>query len=441
MRLDPRPPDARRGAQPGQAQSGQAQPDRRPHVLLVYGTRPEAIKTAPLVLGLRRRGAVRVSVCVTGQHREMLHQVNEVFGIVPEHDLELFEPGQGIESIVAKTLLRLTPLLVGPGADRPDAVVVHGDTSTANAAAQAAFYAGIPVVHLEAGLRTDDLASPFPEEANRQLIGRLATLHLAPTERNRGALLADNVPAERIVVTGNTVIDALTEVVGRLAFPRAGSVAAPGPRVGAGAPVAPGAGAVAVAQPDVRRRVLVTLHRRENLGETMVGIARALRRVAVESPDVTFVVPLHLNPAVRRAVLPELGGLGNIAIHDPMDYLTFVGELAACDIVVTDSGGLQEEGPGLGKPVLVTRDTTERPEAIEAGTARLVGTSEESVYAELRRLLDDRTAYQAMATAVNPYGDGAAVPRCAAAIEAMLGVGVREPEFCYLPQRAIRASA
>ena len=388
-----------------------ARPDSRPHVMVVYGTRPEAIKSAPLVLGLRRRGRVRVSVCVTGQHREMLRQVNEVFGIVPEHDLELFEPGQGIEAIVAKTLLRLTPILAPTSPHRPDAVVVHGDTSTANAAAQAAFYAGVPVVHLEAGLRTYDLASPFPEEANRQLIGRLATLHLAPTERNRAALLAENVPAERIVVTGNTVIDALQEVVGRL-------------RIGAGAE----AGIAPLGAAD-RRRVLVTLHRRENLGPTMVGIARALRRVAQESPDVRFVVPLHLNPAVRRAVLPELGDLPNIEIHDPLDYLTFVGELARCGIVVTDSGGLQEEGPGLGKPVLVARTTTERPEAVEAGTARLVGTQEEAVYGELRRLLDSPAAYAAMANAVNPYGDGAAVPRCAAAIEALLGVGPREADF------------
>lgn len=373
---------------------------RRPHVMLVYGTRPEAIKTAPLVLGLRRRDRVRVSVCVTGQHREMLTQVNEVFGIEPEHDLGLFEPGQGIESIVAKTLLRLTPILA---AERPDAVVVHGDTSTANAAAQAAFYAGVPVVHLEAGLRTNDLASPFPEEANRQLIGRLASLHLAPTARNRDALRAENVPADRIVVTGNTVIDALHEVVAR---------------------VAPFAARAAD-----RRRVLVTLHRRENLGETMVGIARALRRVALESPAVHFVVPLHLNPAVREAVLPQLQGPPNIEIHDPLDYPTFIGELARCGIVVTDSGGLQEEGPGLGKPVLVARTTTERPEAVEAGTARLVGTREDVVYAELRRLLDDGAAYAEMANAVNPYGDGAAVPRCAAAIEAMLGIGRREPDF------------
>ncbi len=376
--------------------------DDRPCVMLVYGTRPEAIKTAPLVTGLRERGRVRVVATVTGQHRQMLDQVNEVFGITPEHDLELFEPGQGIESIVAKTLTRLTPVL---HAERPDAVVVHGDTSTANAAAQAAFYAGVPVVHLEAGLRTYNLASPFPEEANRQIITRLASLHLAPTERNRAALLDERVDPATIAVTGNTVIDALRHVVERL-------------------------DPTALAEAD-RRRVLVTLHRRENLGDTMAGIAAALARVARESADTHFVVPLHLNPAVRRVVVPILQGLPNVEIHDPMDYLTFVGELARAGIVVSDSGGLQEEGPGIGKPVLVARDTTERPEAIEAGTARLVGTREDVVYTELRRLLDDDLAYAAMATAVNPYGDGHAVPRCAAAIEQMLGVGQREGDFHY----------
>ncbi|MCB1252317.1 MAG: UDP-N-acetylglucosamine 2-epimerase (non-hydrolyzing) [Austwickia sp.] len=376
----------------------------RPLVLVVYGTRPEAIKAAPLVLGLRDRGRADVQVITTGQHRHMLDQVNEVFGIEPDHDLGLFEPGQGIESIVAKTLLRLTPVLHEL---RPDAVVVHGDTSTANASAQAAFYAGVPVVHLEAGLRTYDLASPFPEEANRQIVGRLATLHLAPTERNRQALLAEQVPGERIVVTGNTVIDALHSVVDRIS-----------------------SGTALYAD---RRRVLVTLHRRENLGETMAGVARALARVAGESPDVCFVVPLHLNPAVRRVVIPILQAHSNISIHEPMDYVEFVGELARCGLVVTDSGGLQEEGPGLGKPVLVARNTTERPEAIDAGTARLVGTAEEDVYRELRRLLSDEVAYEAMATAVNPYGDGHAVPRCAAAVEELVGVGMREPDFVYEP--------
>ena len=257
----------------------------RPLVLVVYGTRPEAIKAAPLVLGLRDRGRADVQVITTGQHRHMLDQVNEVFGIEPDHDLGLFEPGQGIESIVAKTLLRLTPVLHEL---RPDAVVVHGDTSTANASAQAAFYAGVPVVHLEAGLRTYDLASPFPEEANRQIVGRLATLHLAPTERNRQALLAEQVPGERIVVTGNTVIDALHSVVDRIS-----------------------SGTALYAD---RRRVLVTLHRRENLGETMAGVARALARVAGEAPDVCFVVPLHLNPAVRRVVIPILQAHSNLSL-------------------------------------------------------------------------------------------------------------------------------
>lgn len=382
---------------------------RRPAVMVVYGTRPEAIKSAPLVTGLRARGRVDVITTVTGQHRTMLDQVNAVFGITPSHDLDLFEPGQGIESIVAKTLVRLTPIL---RSEQPKAVVVHGDTSTANAAAQAAFYAGLPVVHLEAGLRTYDVSSPFPEEANRQIITRLSALHLAPTERNRHALLAERVAAEDIVVTGNTVIDALHQVV---------------------------AGIAPVKLPEDEQRVLVTLHRRENLGPVMAGIAAALARVARESPRARFVVPLHLNPAVRSVVIPHLEGLANVEIHDPMDYLTFVGELSRCRIVVSDSGGLQEEGPGLGKPVLVARNTTERPEAIEAGTARLVGTDGDVVYTELRRLLDDEAAYAAMANAVNPYGDGAAVPRCAAAIEALLGVGEREPDFCYTGGDAVLA--
>ncbi len=378
------------------------QESRVPRVMVVYGTRPEAIKSAPLALGLRQRARVCLSVVTTGQHRHMLDQVNQVFGITPDHDLGLFEAGQGIESIVAKTLLRLTPILAR---ERPDALVVHGDTSTANAAAQAGFYAGVPVVHLEAGLRTHDLRSPFPEEANRQLISRLASLHLAPTVRNRSDLVAEQIPEQRIVVTGNTVIDALRSVVSRISSTQSLAVD--------------------------RRRVLVTLHRRENLGPTMAGVARALGRVASESPEVTFVVPLHLNPAVRQSVVPQLERHPNISIHEPMDYLAFVGELARCGLVVTDSGGLQEEGPGLGKPVLVARNTTERPEAIEAGTAQLIGTSEDDVYSALRALLDDDDLYRRMATAVNPYGDGQAVPRCAAAIEELVGVGKREPDFLY----------
>lgn len=374
----------------------------RPLVVFVYGTRPEAIKMAPLVLACRERARFDVRVVVTGQHREMLSQVNEIFGIVPEDDLELFEPGQGIESIVAKTLTRLTPLLTDLA---PDAVVVHGDTSTANAAAQAAFYARVPVVHLEAGLRTRDLGSPFPEEANRQLIGRLADLHLAPTAGNRAALLAENVDPERVVVTGNTVIDALHRVVADLEST---------------APAVPESG---------RRRLLVTLHRRENLGDRMSDIAYAIGRFAEAHPGVQVVMPLHLNPAVRDAVVPQVGHLPNVDLRDPLDYVTFVDELRRATVVLTDSGGLQEEAPGLGVPVLVARDTTERPEAVEAGTAQLVGTDEADVFEQLCLLFDEPAAYAEMANAVNPYGDGHACDRCADALEAMLGIGDRAPDF------------
>jgi len=379
----------------------------RPLVLFVYGTRPEAIKMAPLVLACRDRDTFDVQVVVTGQHREMLAQVNDVFGIVPEHDLELFEPGQGIDAIVSKTLVRLTPILAEL---RPAAVVVHGDTSTANAAAQAAFYAQVPVVHLEAGLRTHDLASPFPEEANRQLIGRLAALHLAPTEGNREALLAENVDPADIVVTGNTVIDALHRVV-------------------AGLPPVPEESATA------RRRLLVTLHRRENLGPRMEGIARAIGAFAGSHPDVDVVLPLHLNPAVRSAVVPHVEHLPNVDLREPLDYVTFVDELRRATVVLTDSGGLQEEAPGLGVPVLVARDTTERPEAVEAGTARLVGTDGADVLHHLERLFDDPDAYAEMANAVNPYGDGHACRRCADALEELLGLGVRAADFTPSPTR------
>lgn len=379
---------------------------RRPLVVVVYGTRPEAIKTAPLVLGLRDRGKVSVRVVTTGQHRSMLDEVNAVFGINPDIDLGLFEPGQGIEAIVAKTLLRLTPYLES---ERPDAVLVHGDTSTANGAAQSAFYLRIPIIHLEAGLRTYDLASPFPEEANRQLIGRLTRLHLAPTERNRRALLAEGVRPQYIAVTGNTVVDAL-----RAALARCG---------------------IHAETRGNTRRILVTLHRRENLGPPMTGIARAIARVARESPDVQFQIPLHLNPAVRQAVLPEWEGLDGIHVVEPMEYISFAAEIAKSGLIVTDSGGLQEEGPGIGRPVLVTRNTTERPEAIDAGTVRLIGTAEADVYRHLRELLDDAVAYEKMAHAVNPYGDGHAVPRCAAAIEEMLGVGARLPDFVAARQQ------
>lgn len=379
----------------------------RPTVMFVYGTRPEAIKMAPLVQLTAQSARLAAYVVVTGQHRAMLDQVNEVFGIIPDADLDIFEAGQGIESIVAKTLTRLTPLIREV---RPAAVVVQGDTSTAFAAAQAAFYCQVPIVHLEAGLRTNDLSSPFPEEANRQLIGRLASLHLAPTARNRNALIAENLDPESIAVTGNTVIDALQQASARIRVGEVGEV---------GEPVTA----------DRRRRVLVTLQRRENLGDTMGGIARALARIAKAHPDVDLVVPLNLNPAVRNEVVPVLDPLPNVTISEPLAYTDFVAELTTCDLVVSDSGGVQEEGPGLGKPVLVVRHATERPEAVEAGTARLIGTDEDDIVAAVDELLTDPIVYERMATAVNPYGDGLASPRCLAAIEELLGVGRREPDF------------
>lgn len=388
----------------------------RPLVMFVYGTRPEAIKMAPLVQLTAQSARLAAYVVVTGQHRSMLDQVNEAFGVHPDVDLDIFEHGQGIESIVAKTLVSLTAAMRDI---QPAAVVVHGGTSTAFAAAQAAFYLRIPVVHLEAGLRTNDLTDPFPEEANRQLISRVAALHLAPTGRNRSNLVAENIDPDKVVVTGNTVIDALQQMAARV---RSAERTAPG----SDADDRAGEGGTAGGR---RRRILVTTHRRENLGETMAGIARALARCARTHPDVDLIVPLHLNPAVRSVVVPVLDGLPNVTIMDPLDYTDFVSELTTCDLVVTDSGGLQEEGPGLGKPVLVMRNTTERPEAIEAGTARLVGVGEDAIATAIDELLDDPAVYERMATAVNPYGDGLASPRCLAAIEELLGVGQREPDF------------
>lgn len=368
-------------------------------VAIVYGTRPEAIKMAPLVRAVNAAPGMSATVIVSGQHRHMLAQVHEAFGITPCHDLNLFEPGQRISDIVARTLTGLTPVLE---AQQPDMIVVHGDTSTAFAAASAGFFLRVPVVHLEAGLRTYNLDSPFPEEANRQLITRLSRLHLAPTALNRAVLLAEGVDPADVVVTGNTVIDALADVA---------AVRAPS------------------CPPADRYRVLVTLHRRENLGPRMQGVARAIARFAAARPHVSVRVPLHLNPQVRSVVVPELQSLPNVAILEPLGYLDFVDELLQCGFVLTDSGGIQEEAPGLGKPVLVARDTTERPEAVEAGTARLVGTGEADVHAALAELADDDEAYERMANAVNPYGDGRAAQRAQAALAHLAGVGHRIPDF------------
>jgi UDP-N-acetylglucosamine 2-epimerase (non-hydrolysing) len=366
-------------------------------ILVVFGTRPEAIKMAPVVLALRRVPDLQVAVCVTAQHRQMLDQVLELFGIVPEHDLNIMKPGQDLTDITCNILVGLRDVLK---ADRPDVVLVHGDTTTASAAALAAFYEKIPVGHVEAGLRTGDMYAPWPEEMNRALVGRLATLHFAPTEKARRSLLAENVPELQIHVTGNTVIDALQWVSERLATD--------------------GALATAIGQQfefldSSKRLITVTGHRRENFGEGFERICQALRELA-RRPDVQVVYPVHLNPSVQEPVRRILGTAHNVHLINPLDYLPFVYLMGRSHIIVTDSGGVQEEAPSLGKPVLVMRDTTERPEAVEAGTVKLVGTSTERILAESARLLDDEAAYASMARALNPYGDGQASGRIVQAL-------------------------
>lgn len=365
--------------------------------MTIYGTRPEAIKVAPVITALEADDRFDSLTVVTGQHREMLDQVNDVFGIVPDHDLDIMSHGQTLGEIFARVMARLDPILE---ARRPDAVIVQGDTSTSTAAALAAFYRQIPVVHLEAGLRSGDIMSPFPEEANRKITSQIASLHLAPTLRSLANLVAEGVRLEDIVVTGNTVIDALY-----LAVERRTAFTDP---------------AVEQAAASGRRIVLVTTHRRENWGAAMEGMGRALARIARRFPDVEIVLPVHRNPVVREAVLPHLDGLANVTVTEPLGYGEFTHLLSLSTMVLTDSGGLQEEAPSLGKPVLVMRDNTERPEAVEAGTARLIGTAEERVVAEVHRLLTNEAAYAAMAQAVNPYGDGRSAGRVLDATARML---------------------
>ena len=380
--------------------------ERRPLVMAVYGTRPEAIKLAPVVATLESSRLLRTMVVVTGQHREMLDQVNELFGIQPAHDLDAFAHGQSLTSITTKTLDRLTGVLE---ATEPDAVVVQGDTSSAFAAAVAAFYQKIPVFHVEAGLRTYDRWSPYPEEVNRRLITQLASLHLAPTPKSRDNLVRENVSRGDIVVTGNTVIDALMSVVrSPIAFERDD---------------------LAEAVAGDRRMVLITTHRRESWGQPMYAVGRAVARLARERRDVVFILPLHANPLVREALASATEGHPNVIATDPLPYGQFAQLMKRATIVLTDSGGIQEEAPSLSRPVLVLRNDSERPEAIEAGTARLVGTDESVVYSAVSELLDDSDMYARMANAVNPYGDGRAAIRCVAAMEHFFGVGERLPEF------------
>ena len=358
---------------------------------------------APLVQEFRKHpDAFDTKVCVTGQHREMLDQVLDVFGIVPDYDLQIMKPGQDLYDVTSAVLLGMRGVLDEVA---PDVVFVHGDTTTSTAAALAAFYRQIPVAHVEAGLRTRDIYSPWPEEMNRQITGRIATYDFAPTPLSRENLLAEGVDPCKILVTGNTVIDALHSVVARIGKDGALASALAGRLNDAGYDLS--------RLSSSRRLVLITGHRRENFGEGFRNICTALRILAERYPDVDFVYPMHLNPNVRRPIAEAFGNdtPGNMFFIEPLEYLSFVYLMEKSSIVLTDSGGIQEEAPGLGKPVLVMRSTTERPEAVEAGTVRLVGTDTEKIVSGVSGLLDDPSEYARMSLSVNPYGDGKACPR------------------------------
>ncbi len=371
--------------------------------MLVFGTRPEAIKMCPLVKEFQKHPEeFETVVCVTGQHREMLDQVLQIFDVKPDYDLNIMKQGQDLYDVTSRVLVGMRDIL---DTVKPDVVLVHGDTTTSMAAAMAAFYRQIPVGHVEAGLRTHNLYSPWPEEMNRQVTGRIAEYDFAPTPLSRQNLLDEGVSEEKITVTGNTVIDALHWVVE--------NVMKKGYK-----PLDP---LVASLPQDDRRMVLITGHRRENFGEGFISMCTAIRDLARKYPEVDFVYPMHLNPNVRKPIR-EVFGMEisqqarndkgrNLFFIEPLDYLDFVYLMSRSYIVLTDSGGIQEEAPGLGKPVLVMRDTTERPEALDAGTVRLVGTDYDKIVSEVSALLDDRNHYEAMSHAVNPYGDGKACPR------------------------------
>ncbi|WP_228517838.1 non-hydrolyzing UDP-N-acetylglucosamine 2-epimerase [Aliidiomarina indica] len=369
-------------------------------VLLAFGTRPEAIKMAPLVKALQADEYFSVVVAVTAQHREMLDQVLDLFEIKPDYDLDLMKAGQDLFDVTSGVLMGMRDILNGA---KPDVVLVHGDTATTFAATLAAFYARIPVGHVEAGLRTHDLYSPWPEEANRQLTGRLATWHFAPTERNRKDLLAEHVKDESIVVTGNTVIDALHWVSDKISTDT---------RLQSSIQKQLGDAGLSVDLAG-KKFVLITGHRRENFGQGFENICQALRDLATKHPSVHFVYPVHLNPNVQKPVKTLLAGLNNVHLIAPLGYEPFVYLMQNSYLVLTDSGGVQEEAPGLGKPVLVMRDTTERPEAVEAGTVKLVSTNTNAIVSNVDLLLTDTLAYAEMSRAHNPYGDGKACGRIA----------------------------
>lgn len=383
--------------------------------MLVFGTRPEAIKMAPLVKAFEKHPQdFATLVCVTGQHREMLDQVLRLFDIVPDYDLNIMKQGQDLYDVTARVLVGMRDVLKEA---KPDVVLVHGDTTTSTAAALAAFYQQIPVGHIEAGLRTHDIYSPWPEEMNRQITGRIATYHFAPTPLAQENLLKENIPPQHITVTGNTVIDALYAVVDKIQQDRNLSGELTERLQAAGYdPLRTGQG---------RRIVLITGHRRENFGEGFRNICRAIKTLSEKYPEVDFVYPMHLNPNVRRPIAEVFGQQhgANLFFIEPLEYLEFVFLMEKSTLVLTDSGGIQEEAPGLGKPVLVMRDTTERPEALAAGTVRLVGTDYDRITGEVSRLLDDKAYYESMSRAVNPYGDGLA---CGRIVQTFLNIGQSE---------------
>ncbi|HVF53963.1 MAG TPA: UDP-N-acetylglucosamine 2-epimerase (non-hydrolyzing) [Actinomycetota bacterium] len=378
---------------------------RRP-IMLIFGTRPEAIKMAPVVLELARSSVLYPVVAVTAQHRGMLDQVLDLFEIKPDYDLNIIQQRQSLAGVTIRALEGLEPLM---NVVTPDMVLVQGDTTTTFMGALAAFYHQIPVGHLEAGLRTHEPYSPYPEEINRQLTTRLTTLHFAPTRTSKANLLAERVDESRVTVTGNTVIDALLWTLER--------------GIDYGDPT------LARLDDDDRRVILVTAHRRESWGPGMRSIGTALGEIARAEPDVLIVFPIHKNPAVRESIEPVVKGLANVLLVEPLAYHAFAKLMGRSHIVLTDSGGIQEEAPSLGKPVLVMRDTSERPEAIEAGTVRLIGTDAAAISGAVRTLLHDDDAYAAMANAVNPYGDGAAARRTVMAVEHFFGHGPAPDQF------------
>lgn len=374
-------------------------------VMLVFGTRPEAIKMCPLVKEFQKYpNSFRTIVCVTGQHREMLDQVLQIFEVTPDYDLNIMKQGQDLYDVTSRVLLGLRDVLKQ---EQPDIVFVHGDTTSSTAAAMAAFYQQIPVAHVEAGLRTHNIYSPWPEEMNRQITSRIAEFNLAPTPLSRKNLLQENVKDETITVTGNTVIDALYMVVDKIKNDNAlGDQLANNIRI---------AGYDVERLASGKKMVLITGHRRENFGDGFINMCTAIKDLTQKYPEVDFIYPMHLNPNVRKPIHEvfgeDLSGLGNMFFIEPLEYLNFVYLMEKCTIVLTDSGGIQEEAPGLGKPVLVMRDTTERPEAVDAGTVKLVGTDYQKIVDNVSQLLDDLEYYNTMSKAVNPYGDGKACER------------------------------